>query len=62
MKTSTRVRLGRNVSSTGSDERFLGKRSKRKAEDIPPPARHQEAVETFKIVVSNLAQLASVRQ
>ncbi|GFZ48756.1 hypothetical protein JCM24511_06505 [Saitozyma sp. JCM 24511] len=32
---------------------------KKKAEDIPPPPRHAEVVETFKTLASNLAELAS---
>ena len=56
------VRLWHNVLTIGSDITFSEKRSKRKAQDIPPPSRHHEAVETFKIVVSNLAQIASASQ
>jgi hypothetical protein len=33
---------------------------KKKAEDIPPPPRHAEVVETFNTLASNLAELASV--
>jgi hypothetical protein len=43
--------VGANINASGP---------KKKAEDIPPPPRHAEVVETFNTLASNLAELASV--
>ena len=48
---------------TGAADAYVlvsAKKMKPKAEDIPPPPRHRETVETFYTVVANLAELASV--
>lgn len=40
---------------------ILGRKTKSKAADIPPPPRHEETIETFNNVVENLTELTTVR-